>query len=351
MTSVRKPGDGIASYIHVNNLSVYGSQEEPSSPAYYSNEMLEGHLSSALIGSSLANLPLRTRSKVAKGLVCTALGYEVPVSFRKTQPRFPAPNLDIYVQKADNLQIWNQEIDPLRRYVIIRLDDSDRIQAVRVLTGQELALLDNTGTLTTKYQAKRRPGRTGSYLVSAEDTETFISLLSPIQEIPSQLSSCLSPVGPPVDGTVLSIASIYTKLLKLVDRQFTDPGVTQERLRGIILQQEVCKVLELGAYADAGQFPDIQSQALEVKLQLAPTVDLGLVSPDSDAPAAELGLGLTYRDSRYAIFYGSRSAGRFHVESLVVTTGVDFFSEFQRFEGNIQNRKLQVRLPRDFFLL
>ena len=252
-------------------------------------------------------------------------------------------------RKADNLQVWNQEIDPVRRYVIIRLDDLDRIQAVRVLTGQELALLDNTGTLTSKYQAKRRPGRTGSYLVSAKDTDNFISLLNPVQKIPPKLSSHLSPVGIPIRGAVLSIASVYTGLLKLMDQEFVDPGATQERLRGIILQQEVCEILELGRYADAGQFPDIQSQALEVKFQLAQTVDLGLVSPNSDARAAELSPGLTYQDSRYAIFYGSRKAGQFRVESLVVTTGADFFSEFQRFEGNIQNRKLQIRLPRDFF--
>lgn len=159
----------------------------------------------------------------------------------------------------------------------------------------------------------------------------------------------LSPVGPPLAGTVLSIASIYTSLRQLESQEFTDPGSTQERLRGIILQQRICEILRLGAYADAGQFPDIQSQALEVKLQLAPTVDLGLISPDSDALAPELGPGLSYRDSRYAICYGSRTTGRFRIESVVVTTGADFFSEFQRFEGNIQNRKLQIRLPRDLF--
>jgi hypothetical protein len=343
------PGEVIASYIREHRLDLYGPQGSPSSPSYFSNELLEEHLSAHLVGSSLANLPLRTRSKVAKDLVCTALGYNPPRTFRKTQPRFPAPNLDIYVQKADNLQVWNQEIDPARRYVIIRLDEQDRIQAIRVLSGQELALLDNTGTLTSKYQAKRRPGRVGSHLVSAEDTQNFRALLSPVQELPLNIRSHLLPVGRPMPGMVLSIASIYTSLGKLVNEEFFDPGITKERLRGVILQQCVCEILNLGPYADAGQFPDIQSQVLEVKLQLSPTVDLGLISPDSAAQAAELGPGLSYRDSRYAIFYGSRKAERFRVDSIVVTTGADFFSEFQRFEGNVQNRKLQIRLPRDFF--
>ena len=89
MTSGQNPGDGISSYIRDHHLSIYGSQEDPSSPAYYSNEILQEHLSEALIGSSLANLPLRTRSKVAKGLVCTALGYEIPGTSGRRSPAFP----------------------------------------------------------------------------------------------------------------------------------------------------------------------------------------------------------------------------------------------------------------------
>jgi hypothetical protein len=347
--TVQDPGEIIASYIRQHHLDLYGPPTTPSEPSYFSNELLEEHLSSHLLGSSLANLPLRTRSKVAKSLVCSALGYQVPITFRKTQPRFPSPNVDVYVQKADNLQVWNQEIDPARRYVVIRLDELDQIQAIRVLSGQELALLDNTGTLTSKYQAKRRSGRTGSYLVSAYDSPAFQAVLAPVQEIPYSARFHLSPVGPPMPGMILSISSIYTRLLDLVGEEFPDPGATQERLRGIILQQRVCEILHLGSYADAGQFPDIQSQALEVKLQLSPTIDLGLISPDSDVLAPELGPRMTYRDSRYAIFYGTRMNKRFAVESLVVTTGTDFFSEFQRFEGNIQNRKLQIRLPEHIF--
>ena len=100
MTPAQDPGEVIASYVREHHLNIYGPQEDPSSPGYFSNEILQKHLSAKLIGSSLANLPLRTRSKVAKGLVCAALGYELPGTFRKTQPRFPAPNLDIYAQKS-----------------------------------------------------------------------------------------------------------------------------------------------------------------------------------------------------------------------------------------------------------
>lgn len=129
-----------------------------------------------------------------------------------------------------------------------------------------------------------------------------------------------------------------------------DPGVTQDRARGVAFQQIVCQDLGLGEYGDVGQFPDILAQALEVKLQLSTTIDLGLVLPSSDEPAQELGHGLRHADARYAVAYGSRPASdRVRLDSVVVSTGNDFFTEFQRFEGNVQNRKLQIPLPRDLF--
>lgn len=72
-------------------------------------EQLEHLFDKALKGISLAGLPLRTRSKVVKTAVYKALGYPVPSSFKKTRPRFPGQCFDTYVQKADNLQVWNEE--------------------------------------------------------------------------------------------------------------------------------------------------------------------------------------------------------------------------------------------------
>ena len=139
-------------------------------------------------------------------------------------------------------------------------------------------------------------------------------------------------------------------MLTLVGTVFFDPGIVNERGRGVVLQRLVCEALELGSYADAGQFPDVLSQALEVKLQLSPTIDLGLVTPDSTEPAQDLGLGLRHCDTRYAVFYGRRLAHHsIRIEQVVVANGESFFSEFRRFEGRITNAKLQITLPRDLF--
>ena len=129
---------------------------------------LEAILRAGLVGLDL-NYPLRTRSKVLKSKICEILGYPVPTSFRKSKPRFPGQDFDTYVQKSNNLQIWNEEISPTRRYVIIRLDEGSKVVGVRVVTGEVLAKLDTTGTLTKKYQAKSREPVTQSELVSQSD--------------------------------------------------------------------------------------------------------------------------------------------------------------------------------------
>lgn len=129
---------------------------------------LEAVLRVGLAGLDL-NYPLRTRSKVLKSRICEILGYPVPQSFRKSKPRFPGQDFDTYVQKSNNLQIWNEEVVPTRRYVIIRLDEVSKVVGVRVVTGEMLAKLDTTGTLTRKYQAKSRAPITESVLVSRSD--------------------------------------------------------------------------------------------------------------------------------------------------------------------------------------
>lgn len=309
---------------------------------------IEALLNAELVGAEW-NYPIRTRSKVAKQAVAEALGYPAPKSFRKTRPRFPGQNLDTFVQMADNLQIWNQEVDPQRRYALIRVTSEGTVTGVRVVTGEVIALWDRTGTLTSKYQAKRKASATGSKLVSAIDTQGFVAALQPRQMDPTTLAGT-SPTSRPVPGQLLPIDAIHERLERLVGIEFADPGVTQDRARGMVVQQLACDVLGLGEYGDVGQFPDILCQALEVKLQLSPTIDLGLVRPDSVSSAQELGHGLRHCDARYGVVYGSRSAeDRIRVDAIVTSTGQDFFTEFQRFEGNVQNSKLQIPLPRDLF--
>ncbi|MDJ0318597.1 hypothetical protein [Arthrobacter antibioticus] len=342
--------DSIRENIARDLVPLYGAVAEAESPYFYPPDLLEAHLKSRLLGSrEFANLAVRTRSKRAKERICDLLGYRIPKSFQKTQPRLQHPNIDVYVQKSNNLQVWNEELDASRRYVIIGLDMDETVSGLKVIAGADLVAFDTTGTLTKKFQASRRIN-SGSKLVNEADTAAFTNLLGICRE--SELLSGISPVAMPADGKTLTIEAVHEALLPIVGMTFTDPGMIQERNRGAVIHREACLRLGLSGYADHGQFPDILSQVLEVKLQLARTVDLGLELPSALTPIASLEGKLTAADVRYSLFYGERDPDglTFTITALVTTSGARFFDEFQQFGGNVSNSKLQLRLPSDFFL-
>lgn len=338
-----------AGLVAKSGLSIY-QRVDGHPELFFEVDELEEALTEKLVGLNLCGYPIRTRSKVFKGEVCKALGYPVPASFQKTKPRFPGQDFDTYVQKANNLQVWNEEISPTRRYVIARPDANGVIRSVRVITGEALAKLDKTGTLTKKYQARRKEGHNGSALVADTDSSRFRNEFEPDDHVSHAVLGKTSPTDKPKKGSVLSIAGLHRKLLRLVGTSIPDPGHDQERNRGAGLQRVICEALNLSEYADKGQWPDILSQALEVKLQTAPTIDLGLVTPDSDASAQEVGTTIRHRDIRYAVFYGEkRNNDTVKLTALVTVNGKHFFDEFNKFGGNVVNAKLQIPLPRNFF--
>jgi len=138
----------------------------------YTRAELEALLRHELVGQ-VFDAPSKTRGKLAKQAVAAALGYPVPRALKNTKPRFPGQDLDVYVQQSNNLQVYNHAVSPTRRYAVLGVDRANQVTAVRVVEGTELATFDKTGTQTSKYQAKRLAGRTGSALVSSRDTEPF----------------------------------------------------------------------------------------------------------------------------------------------------------------------------------
>jgi hypothetical protein len=310
---------------------------------------LERILDAGLRGFSTAGMPLRTRSKVVKSEVCRILGYPIPKSFRKCKPhaRFPGQNFDTYVQASNNLQVWNEELQPRRRYVLVAVGKDGCVTRVKVITGAMLAKLDTTGTLTQKYQARFVPGEIPVELISTMDTEHLMPLIG---------SAACTPQGKPTDdpvrGLVMPIQSVFHHMKSLVGCSFANAGFDQERNRGAELHRLVCRALGYQSYADDGQFPDVCNQLLEVKLQTSPTIDLGLVEPASKEP---LDLNdfpegtVRHCDVRYAVFGAEHVGDHVKLTRLVLTTGEMFFSRFPRFEGRVLNKKMQIPLPQGFF--
>ena len=327
-----------------SGLSIYAPINPEHPYLYIPTEDLETILSKTLIGLSLAGLPLRTRSKVVKTEICKALGYPIPASFKKTQPRFLGQNFDVYIQKSLNVQIWNEEVDATRRYVILRVDEDDMITNVRVITGDVLVQFDRTGTLTQKFQARMQAY--ADNICSRCDTPAVSHWI--IDD-----NTTLERVNPnqfPRRNQLLRINEIYRRLLPMVGGSISYLDAVQERNRGAELHAMICDHLGYSYFDDDGTYPDIANQLLEIKLQTSPTIDLGLHSPEDGKVIAQVGNMTFYsQDIRYAIFNGVARGDRVDLCNLYLVTGDDFTNYFPLFLGKGTNKKIQLPLPYDFF--
>ena len=334
--------------IQSSDLNIYSGIEVGDANYWIPTQAIEELLTVGLANLDLSGLALRTRSKVVKEAVCNALGYPVPKSFKKSQPRFLGQQLDIYTQKASNLQIWNEELSPTRRYALILVSEFNIVRKIKVMNGQELAMLDKTGTKTTKYQAGIKVTENTHELISKTDTLN----LMPFLNSSAKFQPSVSPIDEPLSGELLPIEEIFYRLSPLVGMKFKDPGIDQERNRGEGLHRLVCEYLGYKNYEDKGQFPDIRHQLLEVKLQTSPTIDLGLVLPSSSDKIDIKQLGPYHPrhcDTRYVVFYAETDSTYVTLTHLYASTGEDFFTRFRKFEGKELNGKIQIPLPRSFF--
>ena len=327
-----------------SGLSIYNAIDPTDLYLFIPMEELEKILSDALIGFSLEGYALRTRSKVVKSEICRALGYPIPTSFRKTQPRFPGQNFDVYIQKSLNVQIWNEEVDAARRYVFLRVNEDDIITAVKVINGEELARYDRTGTLTRKYQATMTAY--GENICSRSDSVT-------VQNWIVDANESLRTVNPnhfPRRTQLLRIHEIYRRLQPMVGRSIDYLDAVQERNRGAELHAMICEHLGYSIYEDDGTYPDIANQLLEIKLQTSPTIDLGLHSPEDGDVIVSIG-NTTFcsEDIRYAIFDGEVKGSRVLLRNLYLVTGKDFTTYFPLFRRGGTNAKIQIPLPYNFF--
>ena len=333
-----------AQNIQNSNLSIYDPISPDANSLFIPIYALEKLISKNLIGYSLNGLPLRTRSKVVKALICEALGYPIPKTFKKTQPRFPGQNFDVYTQKSLNVQIWNEEVDASRRYVFLQIDENDIISNVRVISGDVLAQFDRTGKLTTKYQATMSHFD-NSYLFSKDSPKISNWIAYP--------HDCLQNVNPncyPSNHHLLPIEEIFDRLSPLVGLQIDYLDSLQERNRGAELHALICKYLGYSIYEDDGTYPDIANQLLEIKLQSSPTIDLGLHSPEDGASIVKIGnTTFNSEDIRYVIFDSSVKGSHITLDRLYLVAGCDFTRYFPLFKGKGQNAKIQLPLPNDLF--
>lgn len=310
---------------------------------------LEAALDRHLTGLSLAGFPLRTRSGVVKAGVMDALGYEAPASLkRRPEGDLPAQDLDVYVQKSNNLQVWNAKLVAGRRYALVQVDAHDCVSQVRVVEGTEVAAWNRTGTLTAKRQA-----RLGIVLdpraplhVCGTDSERLRPWCSSYARATGAL-----PAQPPTPGNVLPLPLLGERLGELIGSRLAYGSAVSERTRSRRLLARVAKHLGYTETRGGGGCPNLAHEMLEVKLQLSSTIDLGSAWPESDSPLGLPGQarGLRRRDVRYAVFYAKPRGDLLVLTELVLVSGARFFDVFEPAEGRGRNTKLQTRIPAETF--
>lgn len=335
----------IRNNIEKSQKTIYEKTTPKDKDLWLGDQELEYLLRSSLLGKSYEGQANRTRSKSINQDICKAMGYSVPKSFKKTHPRFVCQNFDKYAQQSNNLQIWNEEISPTRRYCLIILNDKNVVVNVLILSGSTLQEFDSTGTLTTKYQANLIKDYNNSTLLSTHDTDNIQNAFGEFNTLVTQ-----DPASFPTAKSIMNIKRIFNRLKLLEGKNFNITG--KERTDGSILQEIVYKQLGYTQYRENGQLPDLMNQLLEIKRQTSRTIDLGLFKPDDqeelNIPAIN-GYVPKVEDLRYAIFYCSVHDTQMTIDKIFLVTGKDFFKYFHLFSGNKQNKKIQLSLKKEYW--
>lgn len=332
--------------IYNSSKTIYDPINPDNDNLYIPTTDLEKILSEKLINQPVQAAPNRSRSKSVKKMICDALKYRSsPSSFRRGHPQFVGQNFDVYTQKRLNVQIWNEGVCKERRYVFLHLNQQNIITSVRVISGEDLAQYDKTGTLTQKYQATM-PDFKQSFC-SQKDTCTVDNWINNY----GGTSLGGTPIQYPKSGQcLLRIDKLYDCLKQMVNQKVDYLDADQERNRGAGLHKMICECLGYTIYEDDGKYPDIKNQLLEIKLQTSSTIDLGQHSPEDNQIIVSIDNTNFYsQDIRYAIFEGRKQGNQVLLNNLYLVTGAEFSKYFPLCQGRKKNCKIQLHLPNDFF--
>ena len=253
---------------------------------------------------------------------------------RKGVPSLLREYVDTYIVTSGdcyNLQVWNRnpaspsvQIEYTNgatlsanqvRFVLVRIDTtSHRVRCVAVLTPDYIvSKFGKFGKPTVKQQlvitvaARQRVYDTPERMVFFQDDHRVA--VRTVAQV--DLGGC-SFHSEPEEGRLLSIQAIRDIVAPRVIGAVFQPNAT--KTRGQALEQLVAsalgyKVNEKGFMI--GGFPDVRHQALEVKVQDSPTVDLGRYSPqfEEEIPGCT---GFTSQSVRYLIALTDEASGRCH---------------------------------------
>lgn len=261
-----------------------------------------------------------------------------------------------------NLQVWNRR--PNSRVQLVKYKDGSKItckdvRCVLVKINTETELIESVvimtpdyiekhfgvfGVPTVKYQLIINNSKrdeilaTDSSMLIGHDTSAMAKLTAKTDIKPD-----VALASDPAQGKILSLDVIKQKVAdKLIAKKLQ--GV-DTKTRGQELERIVATLL---GYAEndalVGGYPDIKNQALEVKVQESPTIDLGKESP-SVPTKPFVNLPITTEDVRYLI--GLVDPNTKKISGVVLMSGSEIVDEFNLVSDT--SYKCQRSIPMSFF--
>lgn len=265
--------------------------------------------------------------------------------------------------KNYNLQVWNRipnSRNTLVKYktgetilcqeincILVKIDiEQQTIKTIIVATPKYIEhKFGKFGVPTIKFQAIITTNTRDSIIASKTksltitDTENIKPLLG-IQRNGDMLSNI---ADTPIAREILPIEEIANRTISNLLGQRLDALDTKSR--GQALERKVGTLLGYSPNSSlVGSYPDIYNQALEVKVQDSPTIDLGKETPTNPSVVFE-DLPITTEDVRYLIALTNPQTSV--IEGVILVPGKELENIFTMVNGT--SFKCQRSIPMTFF--
>ncbi|MBF6615440.1 MAG: nuclease [Candidimonas sp.] len=317
-------------------------------------------------GSNIRKLVARTLANGSLPAGAPMGSYRIMPPKGKGVPKILLEYLDTYIVTTGasyNLQVWNR--NPNIESVQVQYDDGSKLLAnevrfVLVKIDPDQNVVSGVLVLTPDYIVGRygkfgKPTVKSQMIISSRARQTVFSQPNSILFYDDEIQigspdnqknlAQFNIHQDPSPDSLLPLSTIREIVMDKLIGQHIPPAST--KTRGQTLEGMVARALGYNVSQGdllAGGLPDIKNQALEVKLQDSPTVDLGLYSPEFEDPIKGCG-DFTTRNMRYLIVLTNPNT--YCIDGIVLCPGSRLGLHFTYVPE--QSFKCQRSIPMSFF--
>ena len=284
----------------------------------------------------------------------------------KGVPKIKRELIDTYTVTSGasyNLQVWNRI--PNSDDVLIKYKNGEEltcsdVRLVFIKVGVQSGVIE-TIIVTTPQYIEDAFGQFGvptikwQLIISDSKRDEILSRNPPVLVEPDfQLDEFLSNnvtyhsvdmFDEPREGEVVAIEALKPVLIEKLLGSSIEVAATKNR--GQSREYSIVSLLDYDVNEDstlAGGYPDLPNQALEIKVQDSPTVDLGKYSPQFETEVYP-DLGITTGSIRYLIALMNRKTNE--VEGFILVPGKSLGDHFSYVAD--KSFKCQRNIPMSFF--